>query len=70
MDDELKQHLQEMETRIKEAVQDTETRLLRAFRNWALRIEHNLKVDRTTITGLEERMNNAESRLDDLEGQA
>jgi hypothetical protein len=63
----MKEHLEKMEARIVEHIHDTETRLLRAFRNWAVRIEASVKVSRANYEGLDARMGVAEERLNEMD---
>ena len=59
--------LKDMETRILEPIHDVETHLLSEFRNWARRMDANVRGMKANSNALEERLSIVESRLDDLE---
>jgi hypothetical protein len=73
MDDELKEFLEQKFTELREytdeRTHDMETKLLKAFRNWAVRVEAKMSVQRATTDGMSDRMNVLEQRVDDLEAK-
>jgi hypothetical protein len=64
MDDELKQALTGLETRLLEGIQDTETKLLSAFYNWARPVESRINKQ---LPGIDERLGWLEERIAALE---
>jgi hypothetical protein len=64
MDNELKQTLSAMESRIAERIHDTETKLLKAFYEWARPADSRLN---KTLPALDERLGWVEQRLAELE---
>ena len=73
MDDELKEFLEQKFTELREytdeRTHDMETKLLKAFRNWAVRVEAKMSVPRATTDSMSDRMNVLEQRVDDLEAK-
>ena len=68
MDNETRDELAAMETRLLERIERTETTLLKEFRKWAAPIASNLRVNKAYSLGFDERLAALEERVNDLEG--
>ncbi len=67
MDDELRTHLERMETRLREHSEAVETRLLSEFWKWARTADARYRQNQGVVKGLEERVLVVEERISDLE---
>ena len=67
MDDELKEHLAALESRLTERIERTETKLLAAFHGWARSMEIRVRNTAVTVSGFDERLSLAEERISELE---
>jgi hypothetical protein len=67
MDDELKQYLGAMETRINERIEKTETKLLTVFHRWSRSMEIRVRNNSSSVAGFDERLALAEERIGELE---
>ena len=69
IDPEVKTEMEVLETRVLERMERME-RMETTLRQWAVRIETQLKMQQVRTTGLTERMAMVEERLDTLEGKS
>lgn len=71
MDEDLRQYLEAMETRLREHAEKigerVETNLLRAFHGWARSMEIRVRGVTGVATGFEERLALAEERISEVE---
>jgi hypothetical protein len=67
MDQELKQYLEAMETRLEARIEKVETSLLGAFYGWARPMEIRVNGMTSTVMGFDERLALAEQRISELE---
>ena len=67
MDEELKQYLVAMDTRLAQGTERTETKLLSAFHGWARSMEIRVRNSSVSVAGFDERLALAEERISELE---
>ena len=67
MDEELKQHLNAMESRLREHTEEVETRLLGEFWKWARTADARYRQSAGQINGLADRVDIVEDRISALE---
>jgi len=67
MDEELRQHMDAMETRLRADIEKSETNLPRAFHGCSRALEIRVRGAATSVAGFDERLALAEERISDLE---